>query len=283
MKIKDIENRYNKKHCMMKDLHDAFGIDWTKPYVEIEHNGKFTIHSFEKDLENIGFTNKDSILLAIVKGHELWDKDYWYVIKVCNCDFTINLPYILDTYCRKCDFNDARKKETCMAIFFAQKKEYLTNHSYVHCTYGGYEYKNKPIDICSRFTNPRETKIYNAVLDKSGYCLTHYRNDLNQKVAVYKADKAKREYLKTDNTDKIKTLERLIETYKKKLADDVLSISTTDDVRQIDGLLSWGGLYDIIHTFGIFKEKTLDKTYDSIAQSDKDYDCVAKKCYAYIG
>ena len=283
MKIKDIETRYtNHKHQEMKNLHDAFGIDWTKPYTEIEHNDKFTIKSLLKELAEYGNTPKDSLILAIVRGCESWDNDEWRVVRIFDDEYNIDLPYCIDHFYRKGDFEYARKQVTCEAIFFAQKKEYITPSNFSHNTWGGYQRRDKAIDIYGRLKDTTHVGYYEPKFDKSGYLLNAYRKDLQKRFHVYKANKDCTEYLKTNNTDKITILERLIEDYKEKLSKDILSIDTIEDLKGIEDLQQWGRFYNILHTFADFKKKTLDRSYNSIKASDDDFDYVSKKCYAYL-
>lgn len=291
MKIKEITRQcYDKDdkivtiHDEMKRLHDAFGIDWTKPYTEIEHHGKFTVNSLLKEMESYCYLPKDCLILALVQGQEHWDADEWRVVRITNGDFEINMPYCVDDFYRKGDFNEARKKTDCEAIFFAQSNEYLTATQFRRNSWGGgYWHETKQRDTYGRFKTADGLPWYNATLDKSGYCLNQYQSDLNDRLKIYKTEKAKAEYLKTDNTEKIATLERLVTSYKEKLSSAILSVSTPEGVQELDNLLGWGGLYSIINKLDTFKEKTQNKSYESIEQSNNDYDYVAKKCYAYLG
>lgn len=269
------ETIYNYTHVMMQNLHKALGIDWLSPYIEIEHKGKFTINSLNKELAAHGYTPDNSLVLVLMQGPEYWNSDEWLVTRIYENDFDVAMPYILDNFCRKYDFNDARKKDSCHAIFFAQKKEYLTP-----CDLS----KIKKPDYHGRFKDLSDIyNLYRPTLDHSGYIVSFYRDELRERAEKYKAEKAKNAYLQTDNKDKITVLERLIDEYKKKVSEEVLTISTAEDALKMSRLLDFSGLYDIIRTFNTFKDKTINKTYTSIKASDNDYDAVAKKCYEYLG
>lgn len=296
MKIKDItEKCYNENnewrtcHRIMKKLHNALGIDWTKPYIEIEHEGKFTVRSLNSELALKGCNLDDSLVLALVQGTNSWDSGEWRVVRIYNNGFDIDMPYIVDRFYRKYDFDDARKNERCSAIFFAQEKKYLTGSEFAHRSWGGYDHHKKAEDRHERFKVQKEYGytyaggFTNPDMDKSGYILNVYHDELEQRLRVYKKNKDRNAYLMADNTDKISTLDRLITRYREKLSKAILDADTLDKINEIDHKLSWGGLYSIMSTFNTFKKKTLDKSYDSIAESDKDYDYVAKKCYEYVG
>lgn len=286
MFIKDLNGRNYGTN--MKALHEALGIDWEAPYCEIEHNGKFTVRSMTKELAAHGYTPEDSMLLALVRGCNSWDSDEWHVVRIYNNSYDVDMPYCIDHYFRKYDFEDARKEEDCHAIFFAQKKEYLTTARFSRHTYGGYSRRDKEVDYHGRFKNVESVPIYGYghrehTLDSSGYCLDVYREDLNERVDRYKKEKAKAAYLKTDNSDKIVTLARLIEEYKKKLSSEILTAKTLEEIRKLDSLMGWGGLYDIVSDFQMFTKKTNEQSFNSIDESNNVYDRVAKKCYSYLG
>lgn len=281
------ETIYNYTHVMMQNLHKTMGVDWLSPYIEIEHNGKFTIKSLNKELAAHGYTPDNSLILVLMQGPEFWNSDEWLVTRIYDNDFDVSMPYILASFCRKYDFNDARKKDTCNAIFFAQKKEYLTPCEWRKNSWGGYFHdlsKIKKPDYHGRFKDVSNIyNLYRPTLDHSGYIVSFYRDELQERVEKYKAEKAKNAYLQTDNKDKITVLERLIDEYKKKVSEEVLTISTAEDALKMSRLLDFSGLYDIIRTFNTFKDKTINKTYASIKASNNDYDAVAKKCYEYLG
>ena len=86
----------------------------------------------------------------------------------------------------------------------------------------------------------------------------------------------------TDNTDKVATLERLIEKYKAKLSEQLLAIKTVNDVYEVDRLIGWNGLHTIIEDFTTFKEHTETKAFPSIKASDALYDRINKLIYNYI-
>ena len=288
MFIKDLNKNGRNYGTNMKTLHEALGIDWEAPYCEIEHSDKFTVRSMLKELSVCGYTPDDSMVLALVRGHENWDSNDWRVVRVYDNSYDVEMPYCIDNYYRKCDFEAARKREDCHAIFFAQKKECLTACRFSRRTYGGYTYRGKEVDYHGRFRNVESVPIYGYghrehTLDHSGYCLDVYREDLNERVDKYKKEKAKAAYLKTDNSDKIVTLARLIEEYKKKLSSEILAAKTLEEIKELNNLIGWGGLCDIVYDFQIFTKKTNEQSFNSIDESNNVYDRVAKKCYAYLG
>lgn len=280
MKIKNLKN--SEYSTCMRTLHNAFGIDWTKPYLEIEHTGKFTVKSLENEVASHGFTPADSLVLALVKGAYSWDKNEWRAVKMTGADFEIDLPNCIDKFYRKYDFNDARKMPTCDAIFFAQKKEYLVGSEYAHNSWSGYSANRKCVDDHGRFT-PENASYRIDRLDKSGYDLAVYRAELKTRAKAYKEARDKEAYLSTDNTAKITVLEGLVAAYKKKLSEEILLVKTVEDAAVMRDHTSWGGLYSIMNTFETFKRKTLEKSYRSVEASEADYNEVLKACAAYLG
>ena len=285
MRIKDLNKT---RGTNMRRLHEGLGIDWQAPYCEIEHIGKFTVKSMTKEMSAHGFTPQNSVLLALVQGGNTWNTADWNVVRIYDDGFVVDMPRCMDHYFRKGDFDNDRKKETCHAIFFAQKKEYLKGAKFTSNSWGGYYHHTKEIDKYGRFKDPDSVSrwlagTYNPEIDPSGYCVDLYRSDLKMRAEIYKAEKAKEAYLKTDNTDKIDTLARLITEYKKKLSSALLSAVTSEDISAVDRALGWSGLYDIMTTFERFKEHTKNRSYTSIAASDRDYKYALEKCCKYLG
>lgn len=289
MKIKEIKNGYGNKKNAMKNLHDAFGIDWNKPYTEIYHKGRFTVNSLKKELAEHGNSVDDSLVLAMGHNTDAYSDTFSTVI-ITKKGFENEVPPCLHGYWKKGAFNDARKQDSCEAIFFAQKKEYLTASAYKKASwvYGGYDLVEKKASPYGRFKDICSARsacqFYDVVLDNSGYCVTQYQHDLHHRFKAYKDEKNKAEYLKTDNTDKIVLLESLIEEFKVKLSKAFLDVKTAEEVYTLSRYVdSWDiGLAGIMSDYQNFRKMTLEKSFGSIEESNRCYDSCAKRLHSYL-
>ena len=148
-----------------------------------------------------------------------------------------------------------------------------------HCDFIPYGYKGHT-------STPTNASLYRTTIgeyiDKSGYIFYGKQDEYKRKLAEIRAQKAKDAYLKTDNTDKVNTLARLVERYKTKLSEQLLAVKTLDDVNAVDRLIGWSGLYSIIDDYLTFKKNTENKAFASIKESDALYDRINKRIYEYI-
>ena len=310
--IKPFEILY---HGMMKNLHDVFKYDFNHDYKFYYHKGKFTMRDIEK-LLNDGFDKYNSLVAVMTRPvkriYDLYSVDTDEFITVLytpissgNYDVEFDnrnkLRKPLDWIYRKTDFNTLRKSDDIETLVLIQKNKDLTSAK-----------KNNDIDYKSRFKavphydgmNLDDAMTYSFdfipygyktpfkdrfmsmhikdFIDKSGYLKALFTDDLEKRAKQIKEKALKDAYLKTDNTDKIDTLERLIEQYKTKLSEQLKAIKTLDDLNKVDRLLGWSGLYDIISDYNTFKRKTENKDFDSIEQSNNLYDHINKRIYEYI-
>lgn len=268
------------KH-MMQDLHFHFGFDFEGDYKIYHITGRFTAKSLNKYAENDYFT-------VLMHGTNKWNKDEFYMACSDGESFDTNNINYTDSWNRfwcKSNFDENRKNPYTDAYMITQ----------AHRKYGDTYPK---FNSCERFKKHGHNSfvpygfngkqcvdhyLYDDLFDKSGYPVELYRERLKEKAKKIREEREKAEYLKTDNSDKIATLERLINKYKKKLSEQILTVKTADDVRNLGHFIcSWDGLSDIIDDFTNFKRNTEEKSFDSIKASNALYDHIAKCIYKYI-
>lgn len=275
---------------LLQALHESFGFDFEGNYKIYHITGKFTAKSLNKYAENDYFIvlthykyiNTD-ILRAVGCDGETFDID----IKSSNYPITETYRQ----YYTKSDFDDDRKNPYMDAYMITQADR----------KYGKYNSKAPFFDDCERFKMlDNGSKYYRYMpygfngkccpnmwsysgdFDKSGYPVDLYRERLQDKADKIREEREKAEYLKTDNSDKVATLERLVKEYKAKLAEQLIAIKTVDDVYAVDRLLGWSGLHSIIEDFIDFKRNTEEKSFNSIKASDALFDRIASRIYKYI-
>ena len=314
--IKDL----NKQAPMlMRALHNTFHYDFNQPYGFYHIDGRFTIKQLEPYMLDKAET---VILIRVKPNkhiYDIWQSDRLnlvrynphenggYQIECCRARGA-GWSESFDYFVRKGDFDTMRKSDltdawlltqecanmhyskNCCEIEFdpadrfkvttSRNKVKLTEDAFVrYCVFIPYGYNGK----CS---DPLDYDYYDTTIseyiDKSGYIIRNKRAELMRKVRALKAQKAKEEYLKTDNSDKITTLERLIDRYKAKLSEQLLAITDHDECYNIERQVGWCGLRSVYEDFDEFKKNTEKKLFDSIAESDALYDRINKRIYEYL-
>ena len=272
---------HGRKH-ILQALHENFGYDFEGDYKIYHITGRFTAKSLNKYAENDYFT-------VLTHGNYL-NHNILYAVGCDGEKFDIHITSnysrleSYDWYYTKMDFDEERKNPYSDAYMVTQRDR-------------KYGYKNPRFDNCERFKLQKEHApipygfngrpchdryLYHAPFDKSGYPVDLYRERLQDKADKIREEKEKAEYLKTDNSDKVATLERLINAYKAKLAEQLIAIKTVDDVYAVDRLLGFSGLHSIIEDFIDFKRNTEEKSFNSIKASDALYDRIASRIYKFI-
>ena len=314
--IKDLNKQIP---MLMKTLHNTFRYDFNQPYGFYHIDGRFTIKHLEPYIPDNADT---IILIRVKPNehiYDIWQSGHLNVVRYnpyANGGYQIErcLPVgayaseSFDNFCRKGDFDTMRKSnltdawlltqecvnmhysKNCYEIGFDPADRFkvtisrntgkLTEDTFVrYCSFIPYGYNGK-------YSDPYDFDYYNTTIseyiDKSGYIIRNKRAELMRKVRAQKAQKAKEEYLKTDNSDKVTTLERLIDRYKAKLSEQLLAISDYDECYNIERQVGWRGLRSVYEDFDEFKKNTEKKLFNSIAESDALYDRINKRIYEYL-
>lgn len=289
----------------LRQLNNAFGYDFEKPFNMVYFEGNFTVAGARKLL---GVEHDNFII--IVKNPNSYFHNRFMIVKAVGDGFDLvtsrelgyygSLDKRLDDYYRKSDFNDDRKSKSAQAYFLYQAKEYRRpikkekrfnyagRYKVLDVTKGNYngnEYARQvdlmPFDSNGRkFTWEPNGGIYSTknrytlvnCIDKSGYILIERRRDLKARAEALRTERARAAYLKTDDSAKIDELARKIETTKAALIDELSKAATPDEFaklgKKIDG---WHGLRWIVYYFDIYKSKTAAREYRSIDEATRAY------------
>lgn len=284
-----------------KYLHENFGFDFEKPFILEEGTNNFTIN---KVWSIIPHCNYDYTVAVIVSGYT----PYYYCVQILSNDFNIELPNKNalewktrpETYYRKADFNNDRKK-TLDYFIIAQKKEYCL--PIIEKRYGNYtflenvRYTNvvKHSTYGITFNEPKQGKetyfsvgnyIYgksddirnNPVhwFDKSGYLTYYKREELKRKAKKIREERQKAKYLETDNTSyiaKVKYEFNKLKTYAIGLIAAANSYETLNCIsRYFDLKITW-----ILFDIELFEKRTNNKEYSSIESSIAAYNNIMAK------
>lgn len=274
-------------------LHNGFGFDFEKPFTIIKQDGKFTantiISSLAKEIEN--FSTQDYIIVLLIRHYDYSGKlERLHIATFDENKFNIDVPrgydYDIETFYSKGDLEHTRKNKMAYLYIVAQKTEYLIERKILrHDTTVRYRYIPSPcefwgdskgntyynrVKVKAVYKNEkpfewniqyRQIKSLSEIIDKSGYLTVEYRSRLMERVREYKSKKRKAEFLTTDYSCTVKTLNALFETLKNQIADTIKSIKTYSQARLAEKAMdkfAWGLSY-----FIKYRERIEKKEYDS--------------------
>lgn len=266
----------NERHAL-KALNEVFHIDFEKPYEAVLIEGKTTIKQILKSLNSAD----DSLILVLNHTTDKYIFGNRYIVGVIDTDESLEIEFMphyfhaekLDTYHMKGDFREHLKRtELCdHHIVISQKKDLIqaTKEPYV--------------DYAGRFKVP-PMKCYSYVkgskweLDKSGYAVEYYREELKRRAHILKADRDKAAFAAIDHTDKVKELNIRITARKLELIEMLKTAETVDAYKNIGNALNhWtNGLSNIIDSYERMKTGVEQKTYASIEKFNDHYNKISQ-------
>ena len=217
--------------------------------------------------------------------------------------------YGTDYFYRLGDFDEERKKDTNKWVAIAQKVKFILppidRHQAVYFgrvpvdyaerfkhikeikiehkavwTGSNYEYtaqqirgfdiitKNKPVKTCQSveyYSKDPEAPY----IDKSGYLVAYYRDQLINRLKAYKSEKRKQEAQAVNLDNKIKELSGKIKEVKQILSDKIKQVKDFDTTKEVESkinTLSWL-LWDFVRFKDTYKQKgfySLDQIQDNI-------------------
>lgn len=285
-----------------KYLHSNFGFDFEKPFILESGNNSFTINKVWSIIPHHLY---DYTVSVIVSGYT----PYYCCVQILPGDFNIELPNKNvfewktrpETYFRKSDFNNDRKKSLDYFII-AQKKDYCLPVKQEQ--YGSYYFNDndrytniKPSGSYSiTFTDPQKQgkEIYYSIgrfiygkpddiknnpvkwFDKSGYMTFIRKETLKAKAKKLKEEREKAKYLETDNTDKITKIKTAAEQSKQFIIEKLSNAKTYEEIKNITCILDWSFSW-IMFDVELFEQRTNSKEYSSIEKSENAYNSIMNK------
>lgn len=223
-----------------------------------------------------------------------------------------------NSYWRKADFNDMRKYGDIVSYIIVQNGEDLKSrpkernrtdkrksNEQRKAEYRAYNLSRFRVfrverdseegwieDVTARDEKGHEVNLYhdynwderphitdlNGIVDGSGYVVRNHKEDLMRRLDAYKAMKKNRAYAQTDNSDKVTMVNALVSARKTILDAQFKSVRTSEELSEF-----MDKLYDfkrVLDDAEFFFNRTAEKTYASIEQSERDYQYLLKKLTA---
>ena len=299
-----IKNLLERDPQALKVWHNAENIDYKKPFVVLEHVGKFTINALEKEAAAAGYSWTDSVILAYTTGAK-YNENRLYMYKLTGAG-TFYIEYkpwkyttgsahsnIDDLYAKK-QLDEIRKEEGTTTYIICQKKANLSEENahpvnlenrfilkdYLTAGYKGESYIDRvhlrrTDDNGSGYTyNDHGQIIYTSyykyaaideVIDKSGYIVNKKSDDLKRRAAALKADREKAAYLQTDNAETIASLENLFTATKSAIIEELKQETTSEAIEAVgDKIWKYNGLGGIASDLERLKANDAARKYSSI-------------------
>ncbi|MEG0898381.1 MAG: hypothetical protein RSF40_01545 [Oscillospiraceae bacterium] len=199
----------------LKYIHEAYGYDFTKPYIVTGFLGKFTAKSIEKT------TGSDTGILLISSEGEM---------RVCEMSngifYAKDLRRIynskIDTFYRQSDFEAARKSG-CAAVYVIQQEQQYIG-------------KPKPEERASYYYGRKNEK---PEIDKSGHNVTEVREELERKLRQYKTEKRAKEASEIDYTQDIADITKSFTELKAEIIARLTKANTVEDYSILGNVMDY--------------------------------------------
>jgi len=325
----DIRDYVNKNEVLEKVgkntfrfLHETDGFNFEKPFICSWIAGSVTIKKLWDLIPHIKHDYKIIVIIHETK----YQGDYYgryKAVKIYANDFDVdvksatyfNYKTIPDTYFRKSDFTEQRKKETSELYLIAQREEYtmqptektpwkvstLDNNERYKIADCCFAHTNSPTTEENRYISRIELKETTnngkkvtfepqthyengkrilfkdvySIIDHSGYYLLNRQDELKRKAAKLRAEREKAAYNATDTSGRVAEAKKAVSEFKQQIADKILHTST------YEGLKELARIFDkfawTIFDVELFEQRTTEKEYSSIAASEKAYNNIIKK------
>lgn len=217
-----------------------YGYDFQKPFKVTGLLGKFTANSIEK------ITGSDSGILLVCKGTDVkcveLDRGK-FDVEVSNGGY----KYSIDHYCAKYDF-EADRKSGKLGIFIIQQdtecKRTVKRTSEPHYYY----YRNK------------------SEFDKSGFNITETREQLQNRLRKYKADKRKKEVDSISYEADLKEIKGMFQTLKEKLILKLSEAKNSEEYSNIDNVFDFQFIW-MVRDIEKLEKKVTQNSFSTVKEA----------------
>ena len=307
--VKDILSVSNSK-CF-KVLHNQYGFDFEGEIGMFRIDGAFTIGTVKKLVFAHGFNEWATCLVLSTTSYFFNNetrgsyKQELQPVSINLHDNTFDNPHMayFSDYWRKSEFNDLRKRSDAISFVIVQNGDKLkpskpTKTAWterfdvvgvVNNRWGENTDEIRYIELKRHGANRNaETKNFycyahhykdaREVIDPSGYMLGANRIQLHKRLEALKEKRARESYAKTDNADKVVAIDALLAAKKTILSQMFADAKTYEDYRNFDSKLY--KFRNAVEDAEEFKERTAQKSFESIEASDRAYNYLINQLMA---
>lgn len=286
----------------LRGLHDAFGFDFEQPFTVLHSVIGFTVNKIQKALQAEGYADSFASLLVYDKSWPCWrvaTLDHGKVKAVferCELPRWWELGYEepFDDFYTKGSFEELRKAGSEVYVvaqepaYFRAKQEAKaldpSRRYRVENATWDYDYTVNAVPLDSKglpvkYHQPahrlHEEPAPADCFDKSGYLVYDRRENLRRRAQALREERAKAAYLASDKQqEQIEELCGLIAVRQMELVEALTVANTSQEfmaVAKSIGEYSWHSFSGIVSDYETFCEKTRNKSYPSIEDSDRAY------------
>lgn len=311
-----LTNLQRTKREVMKGLHAVYGFNFEKPYRAVEVCGSTTVKALEKavcaDKDDVVVAlvaegsfkphyNAVELSPYYAQGFDIEKAKRIFTTK------NVNFANAFGNFYSKRSFSDARSAYDAKIIVVAQNKDCFFNRCNTEAFQTRLINKALPKSVGVRYqitersaersygtsfsmrTYDRNDCVVHATaykdkgqtvedyIDKSGFLVYLYREELRKRAEKRKAMLAKSAFLAKDFSERVIVLREVVNARKNALAESLAKASTVEDVRKVrDAISYWHGLIDIMQDFEEFEKNVKNKSFASIAECDALYNSILK-------
>lgn len=218
-----------------------YGYDFQKPFKVTGLLGKFTANSIEKT------TGSDSGILLVCKGTDVKcvELDRGKIdVEVSNGGY----KYSIDHYYAKYDFEADRKSGKLGIFIIQQDAEYKRTVKRTSATSSYYYRRNE------------------NEFDKSGFNITETREQLQNRLRKYKADKRKREVDSISYEADLKEIKGMFQTLKEKLILKLSEAKTSEEYSNIDNVFDFHFIW-MVKNIEKLERKVTQNSFSTIKEA----------------
>lgn len=272
----------------LKALNEVFHFDYNKPYQAFKIDGNTTIKQILKKVEN----PQDKLIVVLnYQNHRAFWNDR-YEVGIIDHMERVEVDYKphyfhakgLETYNSKGDFRqDLKSPQTCPHhIIIAQDKALLTAKKPIQIDYTDRYKIDTTVTYGGRITSlstgrtieQYKHRLETENIDKSGYIVEYYRDNLKRRAKALKAERDKTAYIATDNTARIEELKIRIAAKKLEIIERLKAADTSEQLKEVAKSLEYwsNGYTSIVSSFEDLQKRVANKSYPSIEDFNRNYE-----------
>ena len=272
----------------LKALNEVFKFDYNKPFQAFKIDGNTTIKQILKKVENA--KNMRIVVLNYHNHNAFWNDRY--VVGQIDYKEQVTVDYQphyfnakgLETYNAKGDFrNDLKNPQTSpYHIIIAQDKALLRERKPevidytdryrvdIKVTYGGRITSLSTGRSIAQYKH----KLDADQIDKSGYIVEYYRDNLRRRARALKAERAKAAYLASDNTARVEELKIRIAAKKLEIIERLKAANTSEQFKEVAKAMDYwtNGFTSIVSDVEDMQKRVDEKSYHSIEDFNRHYE-----------
>lgn len=166
------------------------------------------------------------------------------------------------------------KKAISLCCYSGSSTSYISKVTIIDHMAGGIKYSYSP----SGYFRGKDFKNIDEIIDKSGYIVSYFREELSRKARILKSEREKQAYLAVDNSAKVEELDLRIKAKKLEIIEQLKLANDSESLKAIAKSLEYwrNGFTSIVSAYEEMTQKIANKSYPSIDDFNRNYDQINK-------